>query len=366
MRERGHVHRAGSAAPWTICGHTEVERVLRDPRTFSSDFGGAMAGQMGGGGMGLGSSMLFLDPPEHTTQRNIVSKAFTPRTIAELEPRIRDIAVRLLDPLTGGQPFDVVDALAVPLPITVIAEMLGIDPADRADFRRWSNAITGVVPMHQPTLQSEFGAYFDAVFEERRREPRDDLISRLLAANDAETLSVEELLSFVALLLVAGNETTTNLIGLMTAYLSHHAEQRDELGADPTLIPNAIEEILRFDGPVHMIPPRIVTRDVVLGDAELRAGDWVMTALGAANRDETRFADASSFDVRRADASSHVTFGAGIHFCLGAPLARLEGRVVLEEMLARMPNFRLAAPDEPVAFAASPVLRTITHLEVVA
>ena len=310
--------------------------------------------------------MLFLDPPDHTQLRTIVSKAFTPRSIAELEPRIREITVRILDGIDTSAPFDIVDALAVPLPITVIAEMIGVDPADRADFKRWSNAITGIAPMDQTTMYEEFSTYFLKVLEERRVEPRDDLISRLLAANEGEILSIDELLAFVMLLLVAGNETTTNLIGLATVYLSHFVDARAELVADPSLIPNAVEELLRYDGPVHMIPPRIVKADTSLAGQDIKAGEWVMTVLGAANRDPARFDDPDAFDIHRKDAANHVTFGAGVHFCLGAPLARLEGRIVLEEMLSRMPEFRLAKPDEPVDFRPNAILRTIGTLPVVA
>jgi cytochrome P450 len=345
---------------WLICGHTEVERVLRDPRTFSSE--------VGSGQMGIGNSMIMKDPPEHTRLRNIVSKAFTPRTIADLEPRIRQITEGLLDGVVAGEPFDVVETLAVPLPITVIAEMLGVDPADRADFRRWSNAIVGVAAMDQAQLEAEFGGYFGRILDDRRRDPRDDLISRLAVAadDDGELLSTDEMLSFVMLLLVAGNETTTNLIGLATFYLSAHADQRDALTADRALIPNAIEEILRFDGPVHMIPPRVVRRDVTVGDVDLPKGQWVMPLIAAANRDESRFEGADLFDIYRSDAASHVGFGAGIHFCLGAPLARLEGRVALEELLGRAPAFRLAQTDGPVRVVDNAMLRTVSSLPIVA
>jgi cytochrome P450 len=357
MRERGHVHRPRTGGSWIVCGHAEVESVLRDPRTFSSE--------IGGGQMGVGNSMIMKDPPEHTRLRNIVSKAFTPRTIAELEPRIREITVGLLDRIVPGDPFDIVDRFAIPLPITVIAEMLGVDPADRADFKRWSNAIIGTVPMPQAKLRDEFGDYFGRILDERRNDPRSDLISRLVNITDGDALIADELLSFVMLLLVAGNETTTNLIGLATLYLSRHPDQRDALVEDTRQIPNAIEEILRYDGPVHMVPPRIVTRDVTIGGVDLRQGHWIMAILGAANRDPLRFDDPDTFDITRPDASTHVSFGAGIHFCLGAPLARLEGRIALEELLRRAPAFRLADPDAPVAFAHSSFLRTIETLPIV-
>jgi cytochrome P450 len=358
LLEEGPIHRERGVGAWIVSGHPEVEAVLKDPRTFSS--------QMGGGVMGaIGSSMLFMDPPDHTHLRNIISKAFTPRSIAALEPRIREITIGLLDRIVPGEPFDIVEALAIPLPITVIAEMLGIDPADRSDFKRWSNAVTGLTSMGSATLQAEFSAYIERVLDERRREPRDDLITRLLSADVGEPLSLDQLLSFIMLLLVAGNETTTNLIGLATLYLSQFTDQRAELANDPRLIPNAVEELLRYDGPVHQSPPRIVTKDATVNGTELHQGDWLMVMLAAANRDARQFGDPDTFDIHRRNAATHVAFGSGVHFCLGAPLARLEGRVVLEEVLARWPDFRLADPDALVPFTQSPILRSITSLAVV-
>lgn len=357
MRERGRVHRPPGRGGWVVCGHREVERVLRDHRSFSSE--------IGYGQMGVGNSMIMKDPPEHTRLRNIVSKAFTPRSIAELEPRIREITVDLLDTIVRGETIDIVDRLAIPLPITVIAEMLGIDPADRADFKRWSNAIIGTVPMPPTQLQEEFVGYFSRVLDERRAEPRNDLISRLVSLDDAEALTMDELLSFVMLLLVAGNETTTNLIALSTLYLSRHPDQCEVLAGDVRKIPNAVEEVLRYDGPVHMVPPRVSRTSTLLGEVELPAGSWVTAIVAAANRDPDRFTDPDTFDVTRPDASSHVGFGAGIHFCLGAPLARLEGRIAIEEMLRRFPSYRLAEPDRPVAFARSSFIRTIERLPIV-
>jgi cytochrome P450 len=357
MRERGRVHRPSGRAGWVVCGHREAESVLRDHKRFSSE--------IGYGRMGVGNSMIMKDPPEHTRLRNIVSKAFTPRSIAELEPRIREITVSLLDTMGRDETFDIVERLAIPLPITVIAEMLGIDPADRTDFKRWSNAIIGTVPMPPAQLEKEFCGYFERVIDERRAHPRDDLISRLVSLDETDALTMDELLSFVMLLLVAGNETTTNLIALATLYLSRHQDQRETLTEDVRKIPNAIEEILRYDGPVHMVPPRVSRTDVVLGDVELPAGSWVTAIVAAANRDPERFSEPDTFDITRADASSHVGFGAGIHFCLGAPLARLEGRIALEEMLTRFPSYRLADPEGPVAFARSSFIRTIERLPIV-
>jgi cytochrome P450 len=355
LRARGPVAFLEERGVWAVSGFDEVVACLKNHAAFSS--------RIGDGGSGLGRSMIFADPPEHTRLRGVVAKAFTPRSIAALEGRITAIATSLLDRIDRSA-FDVVSEYAVPLPITVIAEMLGIDPADRADFRRWSAAIVGRDHMDPSTLRREFGSYFGRVLEERRREPRDDLISRLVQANEDEVMTADELMDAVALLLVAGNETTTNLISLATLQFALFREQREAVLGDPSLLPNAIEEVLRFDGPVHMIPPRLSRLETVIGGRTIAPGAFVMVYTAAANRDPRKFTDPDVFDVHRRDAGSHVAFGAGIHFCLGAPLARFEGRVAMEALLGRFPNYELAKPDEPAVFQPNPFLRTIERLEV--
>ncbi len=356
LRSRGRVLYHPDQQTWLLTGFDEVASCLRNHQVFSSAIGAA--------GTGLGQSMIFADPPEHSRLRGVVSKAFTPRSIAALEPRIKAIADEHIANLEDGQPYDVVAELAVPLPITVIAEMLGVDPSDRADFKRWSDAIVGQRHMDPDDLRTEFGGYMGRVLAARRTDPRDDLISRLIAANERNTLTTEEIVDAVALLLVAGNVTTTNLITLATLQLARHPAERDKLVSDPALIPNAIEEILRFDSPVHMIPPRIVSADTTFAEQDISHGQFVMSYLAAANRDPNRFSDPDTFDISRPDAASHVSFGAGIHFCLGAPLARLEGRVVVEALLRRAPGYRLADPDG-VVFQPNPFLRTIERLEII-
>jgi cytochrome P450 len=356
LRARGSVAQLDGGQMWVVTGFDEASACLRRHDVFSS--------AIAAGGTGIGASMIFADPPEHTRLRGIVSKAFTPRSIAALEPRIREIARDLLSRWEPGTPFDVVAELAVPLPITVIAEMIGVDPADRADFKRWSSAIVGRILMSPFDLKREFGEYFGRVLAERRREPRDDLISRLAAADEDGVMTEAELMDAVALLLVAGNETTTNLIGLATLQFARFPDERDFVLGDPSALANAIEEVLRYDSPVHAIPPRFAKADTVLRQAEIKAGEWVTVYTAAANRDPKRFVRPDVFDVKRPDAAGHIAFGAGIHFCLGAPLARLEGRVVMQELLAVAPEYELAKPDEPPAFQANPFLRTLERLGV--
>lgn len=357
LRARGPVTYLEERQTWAVTGFREVSACLRNHSAFSS--------AIGAGGSGLGSSMIFTDPPEHARLRGVVAKAFTPRAIAALEPRISEIADGLLDRLDrlDGEVFDVVSDYAIPLPITVIAEMLGIDPADRADFRRWSSAIVGRAPMDPARLRREFGEYFGRVLDERRAEPRDDLISGLVAANEDDVLTADELMDAVALLLVAGNETTTNLISLATLQFARFPEQREAVLADPSTLPNAIEEVLRFDGPVHMIPPRIVKSEATLAGECIKPGAWVVLYIAAADRDPERFVRPEVFDVTRPDAAGHIAFGAGIHFCLGAPLARLEGRIAMQALLDRAPDYVLAEPDE-IVFQDNPFLRTMERLAI--
>jgi len=354
LRARGRVAYLEERQMWSVTGFAEASECLRHHDAFSS--------AIGAGGSGLGDSMIFRDPPEHTRLRGVVSKAFTPRAIAELEDRITEIALGFLDRI-GDEPFDLVTEFAIPFPITVIAEMLGVDPADRLDFRRWSSAIVGRTFMDPVQLRHEFGDYFGRVLDERRREPRDDLISGLVAANEHDDMTQTELMDAVALLLVAGNETTTNLVSLATLQFARFRDQREIVLGDPSRLTNAIEEVLRYDGPVHMIPPRMVQQETRLGDATIPAGGFVFVHIGAANRDPEQFERPSEFDVRRANAASHIGFGAGIHFCLGAPLARLEGRVAMNALLEKFPNYELAKPDEPPAFQPNMFLRTLERLE---
>jgi cytochrome P450 len=275
-----------------------------------------------------------------------VNRGFTPRRIAALEPRIREITRRALDRIDPGG-FDLVRDLAVPLPVTVIAELLGVDPERMEDFKRWSDAIvtaiSGTTPESRERVRGQrgqFRRYFKEVIERRRREPRDDLVSVLIRAEeDLGALTPVQILGFTVLLLVAGNETTTNLLGNTMQALLRHPDQLKKVIADPALMGGLVEEGLRYDSPVQALV-RSPTRDVKLRGVEIAKGSTVLVLFASANRDERQFADPDRFDVTR-ESRGHVAFGFGIHYCLGAALARLEARVAFEELLSRFRCFEL-------------------------
>jgi cytochrome P450 len=287
--------------------------------------------------------------------------------VAGLEPRIREITRELLADLERRPVFDVIGGLALPLPVRVIAEMLGVEPARQDDFKRWSDIL--VSRMMRPSATPEqvayesaeaaaFEEYFRWVIDDRRQHPRDDLISGLVRAEEADTLSADEVLAFAALLLVAGNETTTNLIGNLVLALLRHPQQLAALAGDDSLIPGAIEEALRYDSPVQILF-RLTREDVTLSGVEIPRGAMVWPLLGSANRDERRFSGAETFDLRN-DSQGHLAFGHGIHFCLGAPLARLETRVAMEYLL---PHLREAAlSEEPLHYIDAFFLRGLKRL----
>ena len=291
--------------------------------------------------------LIATDPPEHTRMRNLVNRGFTPRRIADLEPRVREITRQALEQVDPDD-FDLVRELAVPLPVTVIAEVLGVDADRMEDFKTWSDAIvtgiSGTTPEGRERLvevRGMFREYFKEVIERRRREPRDDLISVLVRAD----LAPVEILSFTILLLVAGNETTTNLLGNMMEALVAHPEQMAKVASNASLIPGLVEEGLRYDSPIQGLI-RTPTRDVEMHGQRIQTGEFMLILFASANRDERQFQDPDRFDVTR-DNRAHVAFGFGIHYCLGAALARLEARVAYEELFARFGGFeRLDGPAE--------------------
>lgn len=324
-RESAPVSYNAETGMWSVFDYQDVQRVLSEHATFSSNY-------MGGGP--LSESLIGMDPPRHRQLRNIVTQAFTPRTVAQLVPRITEIVNDLLDQAIPRGKMDVVDDLAYPLPITVIAELLGVPAEDRDLFRRWSNAIVSTSAVVGLDPETEMGEYFLRMIKRRREEPKDDLISALLAAQiDDEHLSITEVLGFCFLLLVAGNETTTNLIGNALLCLDSYPEARKQLRAEPALAPAVVEEVLRYLSPVQSMF-RLTTSETTIGDQVIPAHKMVLAWIGSANRDEQQFPDADTFDIRRTP-NRHIAFGHGIHFCLGAPLARLETKIVLEALLER-------------------------------
>jgi cytochrome P450 len=369
MRERGRVQRT-SAGHWLATGYDEVSRLLADQR-----FGEAA----GRGGrirlsrtrregpqrlLGRVDTMLSQDPPEHTRLRRLVSKAFTPRSVQKMRPRIQQIVNELLEKIDGRGEFDLVSEVAWPLPVIVIAEMLGIPREDRERFKRWSDAMVATLGGDYSALaearrsNEELVEYVSRVIAERRKEPRDDLISRLVAAEErGQTLTEDEMLGTVALLLVAGNETTAHLISNGMLVLLRNPDQMARLRDDPALLPSAVDELLRYTGPVHTTR-RVAKTDVLLGGAEIRRGEVVIGLLAAANRDPDKYPDPDSLDVAR-NPTDHVAFGDGIHFCLGAALARLEGQITIGTLLQRFPNLRLL--DEP-EWGGTFAIRGVTSL----
>lgn len=339
---------------WLVCDYDNVKRVLGDHQAFSNRVPGPA------------NWFIFDDPPRHTRLRALISKAFTPRSIANLETRIRTLSREQLDRAivrAASRPgdehgvFDLATEYAVPLPMLVIAELLGIPPEDFARYKRWSDEILKLsfslfrgqdesrAVDGYTAVTEEMRAYLPAVLAQRRTAPRDDLLTRLVQAEvDGERLSEDEILGFFQLLLVGGQETTVNLINNAVLCLLEHPDQLDRLREEPALLPTAIEEVLRYRAPLAWMM-RTPTRDIELAGLTIPARKLVLAMIGSANRDERHFAQADRFDISR-DPNPHLAFGLGLHFCLGAPLARLEARIALTDLFARLPGLALAS-DAP-------------------
>ena len=294
--------------------------------------------------------MIYMDPPRHTELRAIVSRAFTPKRISDLEPRIRELTRELIDRFAADGGCDLVSALAAPLPSTIVGELIGVPEEHLESFRGWTEQFIAIQgPEDFADAAARIYGLFAELLADRKRHPRDDLMSALIEAEiDGERLTDEELLGFSFLLLIAGNDTTTSLIGNGTELLAHHPDQRAELAADPSLIPNALEEMLRVEAPTQVLP-RTAMRDVELHGVRIPEGSRVMLLWGAANLDDREFDDPERFDIHRR-ISRHLSFGHGPHHCLGAALARLEGRVAFEELLARVPDYEVVGT--PVHYAS--------------
>ncbi|MFJ2742272.1 cytochrome P450 [Streptomyces sp. NPDC087440] len=352
LRAQGPVHHVltpDGEDLWLVVGHEAARAAYTDPR-FSRDWRthGHLAPVLPAYAHGPGNAHVLLsDPPAHTRMRRLVAREFTPRRIEALAPRVQQVTDALLDAMEAGgaRTADVIDALAFPLPMTVICDLLGVPDLDRDVFRGWSNEV--VAPTGPEAEQAAYGAampYLTGLIEAKRKAPGEDLLSALIhtADEDGDRLSQDELLSMAFLLIVAGHETTVNLIGNGLRALFHHPDQLALLRGDlDGLIDGAVEETLRYDGPVEGSTPRIVREDTEFGGAHIPAGSSVVIVLADADRDERRFEEPHRFDIRR-DARGHIAFGHGIHFCLGAPLARLEGRIALRSLLER---FEDLAPD---------------------
>ena len=355
----------------SVFRHADVLAILRDPQTWSSEF----PPPPGFDADDIPRSMLVTNPPAHTRLRGLVSQAFTPRRVKQLTPRIEAIAHELLDDALAKREVDLVEALTYPLPVIVIAEMIGVPTDDRAQFKAWSDAL--VAPLgsvffappapemiaQQRRIRAELEAYFVRLVEEHRRAPKDDLLTGLVQAElEGSRLSFQEMLSMLILLLVAGNETTTNLIGNAALELLAHPDALAALRADPSLVPAAIDEVLRFASPVQM-DPRLAARDVTILGTTIAAGEFVLCWLGSANRDETVFERPEAFDLGR-ERQTHLSFGFGPHYCLGASLATLEAEVAVRVLLRRTRSFR-RRDAAPLPIHPSIVFRGVTSLPMV-
>jgi cytochrome P450 len=374
LRENAPVYKSPETGTYCLSRYEDVEFALRQPLLFSSN--GMEKALMAGDGNGpglrdllaiggfmlrarinplnmLGSrppNLITEDPPNHDDMRAVVNRGFTPRRISALEPRMREIVDGCMAKLRRGESFDVVRDLAVMLPVTVIAEMLGVEPERHADFKRWSDAIVSASTGADRSLGlrgilkplGELRGYMRHIVKQRRLHPGDDLISVLVDPKHEETLGEEEIFGFIALLLVAGNETTTNLIGNATLALLSHPDELAKVQADPSLVPQMLEETVRWDTPVQILFRG--TSDLAkLPSGTIPAGSQVALLLGSASRDASVYEDPDRFDVSRSP-RPHLGFGYGVHFCLGASLARLEGKVAMEALVPELPVTREPRP----------------------
>jgi len=372
LREEDPVHQSPLGF-WVCTRYDDAVMILRDPRFGREGMAKRMEARLGlTQDTSRARDMLFQDPPDHTRLRALVSRAFTPRVVEVMRPHIQEIVDGLLDRVDGARAMDVIEDLAYPLPVTVICEMLGVPAADQDIFKTWSTDIArsldaAVLPADSDAIPRGRDArlgladYFRSLIATRRKDPKPDLLSALIAAEEeGNKLSEGELVSTCMLLLIAGHETTVNLIGNGLLALLQHPDQLRALRDDPGLIQTGVEELLRFDGPVQRTG-RMTTAEVEIGDKRIPRDSVVVSVIGAANRDPKQFADPDRLDVSRKD-NRHIAFGFGIHFCLGAPLARLEGQLALGTLLRRMPKLALVS-DVP-EWRESSTLRGLKSLPV--
>ncbi len=395
LRNDAPVHYAASMDTWCVSRYDDVQHVLKNPDVFSSRAMYTLLMNNGSNGIDLSwagirmamrllfklrtSPLKFVrsriliasDGKRHDSMRGILNRGFTPRQINAWESRIRTVVEDRLEPLRGGDPFDVVADLAVPLPVTIIAELLGIERERHADFKRWSDAViynaTGpgrAEPFNDSFLNimEELFGYFEELIEQRRTSPSDDLISQIVASqsSDPDPLTPIEIIQFVVLLLVAGNETTTNLIGNGTNALLRHPDELGRVLADPALVPSFIEETLRFDAPVQTVFRNTVEATEING-VKLPKGAYVAALLGSANRDERQFENPDRFDITRRS-SGHLGFGFGKHFCMGASLARLQARAAFEALIPELAQ--ISQPEAKIRHIDSFLVRGIESLPI--
>ena len=378
LRDEAPVFRVALQAnqsAWLVTRYDDVVEVLKDER-FAKDALRAMSAEqlaklpwIPAMFRPLGRNMLDVDPPDHTRLRNLVQQAFSPRLVERMRGRVADLSEEILDKVARRGRMDLIHDYALPIPTTIIAEMLGVPASDRHKFHRWSSAImestaktSGMWRAIPPVFF--FLRYLRKLVKSRRKHPRDDLSSALVQAHEAnQGLSDSELLSMIFLLIIAGHETTVNLIGNGMLALLEHPDQLEKLRADPKLIKTAIEELLRFAAPVETATERFALEDIELHGVRIAKGESVFAVIASANRDERQFSNPDALDITR-DPNKHVSFGQGIHFCLGASLARLEAQVAVSMLLERTSELRLAVGPEALVWRQGMVLRGLKALPV--
>ncbi|MFJ9709127.1 cytochrome P450 [Streptomyces sp. NPDC101234] len=371
LREAGPVHRVAGTdglPAWLVTRYEDVRQALADPR-LSLDKAHAKPGGYRGLALppALDANLLNMDPPDHTRVRRLVSQAFTPRRIALLREPVRRTADTLLDAVAPLGRTDLIAAYAAPLPVAVICELLGVAEADRPDFRSWTDTLVIPDPAHPERAKEAVGAllaFFARLLAGKRAEPADDLLSAMIAVRDEEDrLTEDELMSLAFLILFAGYENTVHLIGNATLALLLNPSQLAALRADPTRIGAAVEELARYDGPAPLAIRRFPTEDVTIGGVTVPAGETVLLSLAAAHRDPRRFPEPDRLDIGR-DATGHLALGHGIHYCLGAPLARLETEIALAALLERLPGLELDVPAAELDWRPSMRTRGLRALPV--
>jgi len=359
---------------WLISRYDDVVAALKDPRLVKNRRN--VPGSKKGGIAWtpkmfepLTQNMLDSDPPDHTRLRTLVHKAFTPRVVERMHERIEAVATELLDAMTSNQRVDLIERYALPIPTTIIAELIGVPVNDRHRFHRWSSAIVSITLSAWSTVRAipplrAFLRYIRSQVDARRRKPQHDFLSALVAVEESgERLNTDELVAMVFLLLIAGHETTVNLIGNGMLTLLQHPHQMAQLRDAPAGVDTAVEELLRYAGPLDMATERFAREDITLGDVTIPRDAVVYAVLASANRDERQFNEPNTLDLAR-QPNRHVAFGHGIHFCLGAPLARLEGQIAIRTLLQRTEGLRLAARDDAILWRKGLVLRGVNRLPV--
>ncbi|RPK83319.1 Cytochrome P450 107B1 [Streptomyces sp. ADI97-07] len=357
---------SGGRLSYLVTGYAEAREALADAR-LSKDTSAFFAGKESKRRLhpAVAHNMLSSDPPEHTRLRKLVTKAFTTGAAAELRPFIARVTEDLLDQWPVGEPFDFVTGLAVPLPVIVICELLGVPDDDRPDIQRWSGELFAAgQPEVIDAASHSLANYMTDLIAAKRRHPGSSLLDRLISARDGDDrLNEEELVSLAVLLLVAGHETTTNFLGNAALSLLQHPAELDRLRQNPDDIPTALDELLRFDSPVSTATFRYTTEAVTLGGTDIPTGAPVLVALGAANRDPERFPSPDQLDANR-DPAGHLAFGHGIHRCVGAPLAKAEAEIALRAVLTRFPGLRLAVPPDQLQWQHARLVRGLASLPV--